>query len=141
MQQNPCRLVGRSRTRLSLEGVGELDEQLALRAGKLLALVESALVPVAKEQRRLPVDAVAEESGAREARALAGNRDEVQRWIPPGADVLADEAEEGARVEVVGGLQALHPRGEEARAPAGLAVDVEPGHRAVGVERQVIRGP
>src|SRR6266850_3518129 len=116
---------------LTLERIRELDEELPLGAPEVvLALVEGALVAVADEERRLPVQAIAEQRRPREVTAPARHLDEIQRWIAPRAHVLADDAQEDSRVEVVRGLQALdlgreQPRASHERAGrGGAAVDV-----------------
>src|SRR5688572_33303365 len=82
----------------SLDRVGELEEERPLRAAERLPLVQRALVTVPDEQRRLPVEPVAEQRRAGELGVPPRDVGEEQARIAAGGDVLPDQADECAGI-------------------------------------------
>ena len=92
-------------THLPLEGVGQLHEELAIQRRELLAIGELAVVAVADEHHRLPVELVGEQRRSAEfsfARCRVGGREER---IAAGGHVLHDDARKEARRKGVGAAQ------------------------------------
>src|SRR4030095_7861710 len=91
-------------SRSALEGVGDLEEQLAPRRLEAVLHGEGAVVAVAEEEHGLPVELVGEEGRAVEVLIPPRYGEGVESRIEDGAHPLADQAQEGAGGEVVGGL-------------------------------------
>ena len=95
----------------------------------MVVFEQRAVVAVAQEHHRLPVDLVGEEGRPREGRVLPGDRGGVERGVAPRLDELPDQPQEGARGERVGRLEgkstggALRQRNIPRMVTAGTVVE------------------
>src|SRR5215468_12509837 len=101
---------GLEKAALPLKGVGHFDEDLMIRWHEAPQVGELAIVPVADEHHRLPVDLVREQHRPVERAVVCRRRLQVQSGIPIGRLILPDDAYKAARGERVVGADALDAR-------------------------------
>src|SRR5258707_14562996 len=111
---------------LSLERIGELHEELSIARLEAARVRQRAVVAVADEHHRLPIELVGEKRRPAEFAAPDRDRRRIERWIARRADVLRDAAREQPRGERVGPLHTRDSGEEQTPAPAFRGIDVEP---------------
>src|SRR6266404_4331748 len=98
---------------LALNGVRQLHEELAIELLEAIEIAQLAVIAVADEHDRLPVDFVGEEQLAAEGARMRTGVDGIERRIAVRRDVLRDAADEHPRRERVGAANARDARDEQ----------------------------
>src|SRR5262249_1585940 len=111
-----CRFPAKPRPSLQsgsfLQGIGKLDEHLAIELLEAPLLIERAVVAITEKHHRLPVELVGEESRTAEEAIVRRRRLEVERRITIRRHILADQPDEAARGKCVVRPDAFNPRGK-----------------------------
>ena len=131
--------LGWSPFRLTLERVRKLHEELAIELFETIALRQLAVVAVADEHHRLPVEFVGQQRRAAEAAALRRHRIQIEQRVARRRDVLRDSAREESRGERVSTLDTRYARIEQPLARARGVVEVQPALRLHERECQMLR--
>src|SRR5262245_43273188 len=99
----------------ALKRVGEFDEHLAIEPFETVGVRQLAIVAVAEEHHRLPIQLVGKERGSTETPLAALHDRRIERRRARRRDVLPDSADEEPRRERVGPLHTRDSLREESR--------------------------